>query len=194
MLTTKGSSAIARLSSLLAEIDAWNDEQVTPPAAIAGVAGSAGPHRLRLSVNAGRISGGHFVSQVASKVNADVDFRLPPGLTMATMAERLDGLVARHPGLSWRKIKGWDPNWTPEASTVAQSVRAAASVVRGQAPSPVVRLPASDASRWRALGVPSICYGPQPELASGVDDYVHEQDLIDCAKIYALSALAYLKA
>jgi succinyl-diaminopimelate desuccinylase len=58
----------------------------------------------------------------------------------------------------------------------------------------VVRLPASDASRWRALGVPAICYGPQLELASGIDDYVHEQDLIGCAKIYALSALSYLKA
>jgi succinyl-diaminopimelate desuccinylase len=42
--------------------------------------------------------------------------------------------------------------------------------------------------------VPAICFGPQPELASGIDDYVREQDLIDCAKIYALSALAYLNA
>lgn len=194
MLTTKGSSAIARLSSLLTEIDGWNDEQVSPPAEIAGVAGSAGPHRLRLSVNAGRISGGHFVSQVASKATAEVDFRLPPGLTMAAVASRLDALIGRHPGLSWRRIKGWDANWTAETSTVAQSVRAAASIVRGHPPSPVVRLPASDASRWRARGVQAICYGPQPELASGVDDYVHEQDLVDCAKVYALSALAYLKA
>ena len=194
MLTTRGSSAIAGLSKVLAEIDTWNDEQANPPAEIASVARSAGAHRLRLSVNAGTLSGGHFVSQVASKATAEVDLRLPPGLTLAQMSARLDALVARHPGVQWRKIKGWEPNWTAETSTISQSVAAAAMFVRSQSPPPVVRLPASDASRWRRLGVPSVCYGPQPELASGVDDYVVEQDLIDCAKVYAISILAYLMA
>lgn len=192
MLTTRGSSAIARLAAVLTEIDAWNDEQVRPPSDIASVQTAAGAHRLRLSVNPGTINGGHFVSQVASTAKAEVDFRLPPGLTLRDMSERLDALVARHRGLTWRKIKGWDPNWTAETSAIARSVSAVAVLVRGTAPPPVVRLPASDASRWRALGVPAICYGPQPELASGTDDYVNEQDLTDCAKIYALSALAYL--
>lgn len=194
MLTTRGSSAIARLANALAEIDTWNDEQVRPPVEIARVADAAGPHRQRLSVNPGTITGGHFVSQVASSVTAEVDFRLPPGLTLDDMSTRLDALIARHPGLAWRKIKGWDPNWTAETSAIARSLSTAAAHVRGAAPPPVVRLPASDASRWRALGVPAICYGPQPELASGIDDYVNEQDLIDCATIYALSALAYLNS
>jgi succinyl-diaminopimelate desuccinylase len=48
------------------------------------------------------------------------------------------------------------------------------------------------ASRWRTHGIPAVCFGPQPELASGSDDYVNEQDVVDCAKIYALAALAYL--
>lgn len=194
MLTTRGSSAIARLANALAEIDAWNDEQVRPPVEIARVGDAAGPHRLRLSVNPGMISGGHFVSQVASRATAEVDFRLPPGLTLDDMSTRLDALTARHPGLAWRKIKGWDPNWTAQTSAIARSVSTAAAHVRGAAPPPVVRLPASDASRWRALGVPAVCYGPQPELASGVDDYVNEQDLVDCAKVYALSALTYLNS
>jgi succinyl-diaminopimelate desuccinylase len=194
MLTTRGSSAIARLAAVLAEIDAWNDEQAHPPSEIACVAATAGAHRLRLSANPGVISGGHFVSQAASKARAEVDFRLPPGLTLADIGSRLDAVLARHRGLTWTRIKGWEPNWTAETSAIAQSVGRAAMHVRGVAPPPVVRLPASDASRWRALGVPSVCYGPQPELASGIDDYVPEQDLVDCAKIYALSALAYLKA
>ncbi|MEZ5924298.1 MAG: M20/M25/M40 family metallo-hydrolase [Hyphomicrobiaceae bacterium] len=194
MLTTRGSSAIARLAHALTQIDAWNDEDVQPPADIASVQTAAGAHRLRLSVNPGTITGGHFVSQVASEATAEVDFRLPPGLTMKDMSVRLDALIARHPSLRWRKIKGWDPNWTAETSTIAKTVSAAAAKVRGRVPPPVVRLPASDASRWRALGVPSICYGPQPELASGIDDYVHEQDVVDCAKVYALSALAFLNA
>ena len=46
------------------------------------------------------------------------------------------------------------------------------------------RSPASDAARWRELGIPAVCFGPQPELASGVDDYVFAQDFCDCVAIY----------
>ena len=58
----------------------------------------------------------------------------------------------------------------------------------------VVRLPASDAMRWRALGVPAICFGPQPTLSAGCDDHVIEQDLLDCASIYARATLELLSA
>lgn len=66
--------------------------------------------------------------------------------------------------------------------------------MRGARPDAVVRLPASDGSRWRARGIPAICFGPQPLLASGIDDYVEEQDVVDCAKIHAMAALGYLAA
>ena len=68
----------------------------------------------------------------------------------------------------------------------------AVTAVRGAPPRPVVRLPGSDARRWRDLGVPAICYGPQPTLSSGIDDNALEQDLIDCAKVYARAALALM--
>lgn len=67
-------------------------------------------------------------------------------------------------------------------------LRAAARRVRGEAPLDVTRLPASDASRWRALGVPAVCYGPQPGLASGVDDHVLRGDLLDRVAIHAGAA------
>ena len=47
---------------------------------------------------------------------------------------------------------------------------------------------------WGDLGVPAVCYGPQPTLSAGVDDYANEQDVIDCAKIYARTALGMLRA
>ena len=65
-------------------------------------------------------------------------------------------------------------------------------VVRGKPPALVVRLPASDASRWRRAGVQAVCFGPQPLLASGIDDFVYRKDFLDCAKIYAIAALDYL--
>jgi succinyl-diaminopimelate desuccinylase len=39
------------------------------------------------------------------------------------------------------------------------------------------------------LGVPAVCYGPQPLLSAGVDDYANEQDVVDCARVYARACL-----
>jgi succinyl-diaminopimelate desuccinylase len=190
MLTVAGASAIARLSRVIAEIDRWNDEQVSPPAELAAVAANAGEHGLRLSVNAGTIRGGRFVSQKADQSAAEIDFRVPPGLTVDEVEQRVR--TACGDAIAVRRIKGWDPNWTAPADPIVMAVGAAALSVRGRESPPVVRLPASDASRWRARGIPAVCFGPQPLLASGVDDYVEEQDVIDCAAIYARAAVDWL--
>lgn len=191
MLAEVGSSPIARLAAALAELDGWNAIRTEPPGTLAGLSAGPGGHGLRLSANLGRVEGGTLVSQVATEVRAEVDFRIPPGLGLAQISARLDALAGKH-GLSWRRIKGWEPNWTPPDSELTRRLSAAAEVVRGEAPLIVVRLPASDASRWRARGVPAICYGPQPTLVAGVDDFVHEQDVLDCAAVYMLAALDYL--
>ena len=182
MLTQRGSAATARLAAALAEIDGWNDVIVPPPQP--GLDHDGNREGMRLSANIGRIAGGDFVSQAASTAEAEIDFRLPPGLALSDLSARLDALCAASPALSWDTIKGWDANGSDPDSTVARAVRDAAAEVRGEAPRDVTRLPASDAARWRALGVPSVCYGPQPELASGVDDHVLRADFLDCIAIY----------
>jgi succinyl-diaminopimelate desuccinylase len=40
--------------------------------------------------------------------------------------------------------------------------------------------------------VPAVCFGPQPTLVAGIDDYAEEADIVDCAKIYVRTALALL--
>ena len=104
---------------------------------------------------------------------------------------RLTEITQRVPGVSFRHIKGWNPNWTTSDTDIVGALETAVSRIRGTLPEHVVRLPASDASRWRWQGIPAICYGPQPLLASGVDDFAYAQDVVDCAKIYALAAIAY---
>jgi succinyl-diaminopimelate desuccinylase len=192
MLTVAGASAIARLCRVITEIDRWNDEQVKPPSELAAVVVNAGEHGLRLSVNAGTIHGGRFVSQKADQSVAEIDFRVPPGLTIESVERRVREACAET--ISVRHIKGWDPNWTAPIDPIAQAVADAALEIRRRKSPPVVRLPASDASRWRARSIPAVCFGPQPLLASGVDDYVEEQDVIDCAAIYTNAAVAWLRS
>lgn len=192
MLTRAGSSAIARLARLLAAIDSWNDETVMPPDGMSALDDFAGAHGLRLSVNAGKIQGGDFVSQVAVKARAEVDFRVPPGLTIEAVEKRVSDLAEAIGGITVTRIKGWNPNWTPIEHALPQALLAASTALRGKAAAPVVRLPASDAMRWRARGVPAICFGPQAELASGIDDYVFEEDVVDCVAIYMAAAQSLL--
>ena len=89
--------------------------------------------------------------------------------------------------------KAWDANWTALDNPLVVALAAAAQTVRGEQPAFVVRLPGSDARRWRDLGVAAVCYGPQPTLSAGIDDYANEQDVVDCAKIYACTSLALWK-
>ncbi|WP_158553269.1 MULTISPECIES: M20/M25/M40 family metallo-hydrolase [Mesorhizobium] len=188
MLSQQGSSAIARLSKLLASLDQWNDEQSAPPPDVAVLANNAGEHGLRLSVNAGTISGGSFVSQVATRAVAEVDFRVPPGMKIDKIMKRVCALAEQIGGIKVTRIKGWDPNWTAIDSELCTAMLDATAAIRGEAARSVVRLPASDAARWRARGIPAICYGPQAELASGVNDYVYEEDVVDCVAVYMAAA------
>src|ERR1700756_3852504 len=89
-------------------------------------------------------------------------------------------------------VKAWDANWTALDNPLVVELASAATTVRSAAPSLVVRLRGSDARRWRDLGVPAVCYGPQPTLSAGIDDYAEEKDVLDCAKVYARTALALL--
>jgi succinyl-diaminopimelate desuccinylase len=190
MLARPGSSAITKLAEVIGKLDQMNSDQIMPPPELSCLSGTAGDERLRLSINAGIIAGGRFISQVATDCRCEIDIRVPPGLTIDEVEARVSRLMGD--GLSCRRLKGWNPNWTSPGEPIVCAVADAAQAVRGTASPPVVRLPASDASRWRAHGIPAVCFGPQPELASGSDDYINERDLIDCTKIYALAALAYL--
>ncbi len=192
MLSGPASSAVTRLVRAITQIDQWNEIQISPPDELGILKPHAGDHGFRLSVNTGTIEGGHFISQVATQAKAEVDFRLPPGMSRDGLECRLERLCTDVEGLSFSHIKGWDPNWTPPGAAICRAVAEAADKVRAVPPLPVVRLPASDASRWRAIGVPAVCYGPQPLLASGVDDFAFAKDIVDCAKIYALAAVHFL--
>ena len=186
----RGETAVMKLAAFLARIDAMNEMYASLPRELAGVSGGEGNWGLRLSLNAGTLLAGTVRSQVATSARAQIDIRLPPGISAqaceAMIREQTDG---EDIGIG----KAWDANWTALDNPLVVELASAATTVRGAAPSFVVRLPGSDARRWRDLGVPAVCYGPQPTLSAGIDDYVNEQDVVDCAKIYARTTLALMR-
>jgi succinyl-diaminopimelate desuccinylase len=187
----RGETAVMRLATFLAQLDAMNDTYATLPPELKGVTGGEGNLGLRLSLNAGAISGGTVRSQIAPRARTELDIRLPPGIS----AKDCESLIRNQAtaDIDIRVVKVWDANWTALDNPLVVNLAAAVNTVRGKPPPYVVRLPGSDARRWRDLGVPALCYGPQPTLSAGVDDYAVEQDVIDCAKIYALTALSLMQ-
>lgn len=189
MLARRGFAATARLAEVLGKIDEWNDRIVASP--FPELDHSRNREGMRLTANIGRIGGGEFFSVSASSAWAEIDFRLPPGLTLDEMRADLDRVCSAE-YLSWDWVKGWEANWSAPELPVVRAIRAAAKRTRGEQPADVTRLPASDASRWRQAGIPAVCFGPQPELASGVDDYVNKRDFFDCCDIYTDALLNLL--
>jgi succinyl-diaminopimelate desuccinylase len=186
----RGQTAVIKLAALLGRLDTMNDMYATLPRELVGVTGGEGNMGLRLSLNAGTIAAGTVRSQVATRARAEIDVRLPPGIT----AQACEQMIRKQaPDISVAVVKAWNANWTALDNPLVVALAAAVRAVRGERPQFVVRLPGSDARRWRDLGVPAVCYGPQPTLSAGVDDYANERDVVDCAKIYARTCLALME-
>ncbi|MBV9066961.1 MAG: M20/M25/M40 family metallo-hydrolase [Methylobacteriaceae bacterium] len=185
----RGQTAVGKLAAILTQIDAINDLFADVPPELTGVSGGDDNLGLRVSLNAGTVEAGGVRSLIATKAHAHIDVRLPPGITGAEIERRVRETAADSRGTTIKVSKAWDASWTALANPVVSTLLEAATQVRGAAPQFVVRLPGSDARRWRDLGVPAICYGPQPTLSAGVDDYVDEQDALDCTRVYARAAV-----
>jgi succinyl-diaminopimelate desuccinylase len=181
----RGETAAAKLASLLSRIDGVNEMYAKIPSEIEGISGGEGDVGLRVSLNAGTVTAGGVRSLIATRARAEVDVRLPPGVSGAEIERRVRAEAAGDPAISVTAVKAWDANWTALSDPLVRELLDAATAVRGHRPQFVVRLPGSDARRWRDLGVPAACYGPQPTLSAGADDYANEQDVVDCAKVYA---------
>jgi succinyl-diaminopimelate desuccinylase len=152
---------------------------------------------LVLTANVGTITAGTFIGQVATQAVAEVDFRVPPGMTIDDVEQLVRTTVDDEVGASRitvERIKGWDPSVTSTESSLVHSWNEAAVSAGFPLPDIAVRLPASDASRWRQRGVPALCYGPQPTESAGIDDFAFENEVLKCTALYTLTTMRFLSA
>ena len=189
----RGDTAVARLAGALHRLDDLNDWHVEPPPALAGALSDPAHPGRRVALNVGILEAGDARGMIAPEARAGLDVRLPPGLSLELLDERVRECL-QGSGVEYLRGRGWEANWTDPEDDLARAASSAARLVRGEPPVLTVRHPASDAMRWRSLRRPAVCYGPQPTLSAGVDDYAVEQDVVDCCAVYALAALLYGRA
>lgn len=148
-----------------------------------------------VSVNIGTIQGGTKVNMVADGCTVQVDSRVPFGLDYTEVLAEANRLL-REAGIE-TEVKPFgfygNANWTSDNDEIVDLVVKNIAKVTQEDAYGVLQWASSDARYFRRHGIPVLQYGPA-EL-SGIHSFnerVPIQNLIESAKVYALTALEYL--
>jgi acetylornithine deacetylase/succinyl-diaminopimelate desuccinylase-like protein len=199
-----GINAIDRLRQALDAISALTSmpvhapEVVTQAIAVARVVSEplGGPGESetlgRVTVNIGHVVGGTSMNLIPASARAGIDIRLPVGVQAADVEGRLAAALAPIPGVTWRIVRRFEPNFTSPDAEIVRSVTAAATHVLGRPPAVNMRVGGSDSRLYRMAGIPTVVYGPTPYNMGGADEYALVAELHTVAMVHALAALNFL--
>ncbi len=201
-----GDNAIERLTEALHRLTELRRLPVaTPPAIAAAIAEArevsertAGKGEAEVltsvTVNTGLIVGGSKVNLVPDQAAAEVDVRLPVGVSVETVLGEARRLAGGVPGVTLEVLQRYEPNWTDPGHEIFQRLRRNAEEVSGRRPVVTMRVGASDSRLYRLAGIPSAVYGPTPYNMGAPDEYIMVEDLTLVARVHALTALDFLTA
>ena len=202
----KGVNAIDRLRTALDELKAFEELPVDAPPDITTaiseasivseeLSGAGESNTLqRVTVNIGVVAGGISPNLIPAAARAQVDIRLPVGVTTRSVEEELGRRLGRLEGISWQVTNRWEPSYTPPDHEIIQRTLRAATEILGRRPVANMRVGASDARIYRAFGIPSVVFGCTPFNMGGPDEHVLIDELVAVAQVHALTAFGYLAA
>jgi succinyl-diaminopimelate desuccinylase len=147
-----------------------------------------------VNVNLGTIRGGTKINLTADYCEADVDIRLPPGVSGAAMLQHAGRVVRAHRGAEYEVIRRSEPNYsTPDHPLFTLMSRNVAETT-GTAPGLTIGAPATDSRVFRRAGMPVAVFGPRPYNLGAADEYITVADYLDTIRVHGLTALDYLTA
>lgn len=202
----KGVNAIDRLRTALDRVKELERLRVVAPGAVARaivdassisepISGAGETDILqRVSVNIGTIAGGASPNLVPMRAVAEIDIRLPVGLTTELLQQKLDASLGVLEGVSWRVLRRFEPSFTDPTHEIVVRVREAAREVLGIAPTVNMRVGASDARWYRMHGIPSVVYGLTPFNMGASDEHILIEELKAVATVHTLAAFDFLSA
>lgn len=146
----------------------------------------------RLTVNIGTVSGGVAVNIIPDRAGARLDFRFPPGLSIAAVLAEIERRMGDHPRVDWSVLSSHEPNVTEPGHEIVQTVLRHARSGGIGAVVANMRPGFSDSRFYRAAGIPAVVYGPAPNNMGGADEYVLIDDLNAVFRVHVLAAAQYL--
>jgi succinyl-diaminopimelate desuccinylase len=148
----------------------------------------------RVTVNIGTIAGGASPNLVPRRAVAEIDIRLPVGVTTDLLQHTLDARLGALEGVSWRILRRFEPSFTDPGHEIVVRVREAAREVLGTTPAVNMRVGGSDSRWYRMHGVPTVVYGLTPFNMGATDEYILVEELRAVAKVHTLAAFDFLSA
>jgi acetylornithine deacetylase/succinyl-diaminopimelate desuccinylase family protein len=201
-----GDNAVDRLTASLAHLVRLRDHRVDTPLAIARAIdaaravseplGGAGESNVltSITVNVGVITGGSKINLVPDVASAEVDVRLPVGISTEAALTEARRLVSHVPAVELEALRRFEPTYTDPRHELMERLCANAQAVMGRRPVVNMRVGASDARLYRGAGVPTAVYGPTPYNMGGPDEHVSVEELQTLSRVYALTAFDFLTA
>ncbi|MEM4489125.1 MAG: ArgE/DapE family deacylase [Desulfurococcaceae archaeon] len=146
----------------------------------------------RPSFNVGIIKGGHKVNVVPDYCEAEVDIRLPIGVPKEVILVLIDEVVKKF-NVEIELMTAFDANYTLPETRLVKELSNSIRTILGIEPSLFVQWASSDARFYRSKNVPTVHYGPAVlEGIHGYNEKVKIADIVNAAKVYALTALRIL--
>jgi len=176
------------LGRLLGEFERLEEEFAAAP-----------PHPLcgREQLNVGMIEAGDYVNRLPTPIRVTGTWRWMPGKTQEQVRATLQSLCKRLAGQSsltfdFSLEATREPFETPADHPVIRAFEAAGRHLAGSPPQRIGMALVGDANLFaNEAGVPTIYYGPAHETAHSDHERVSVQQLVHCARMYALAAMEF---
>jgi succinyl-diaminopimelate desuccinylase len=147
-----------------------------------------------LAVSVGTLRGGGQVNLIPEAASAEVDFRVPPGLTTAAVEQEARRRIrqAVRSRVEVAVFNQCDPYVTSTDAALVKLVLANAKALNRRTVLPVVRLGYTDGRFFRRARIPTVVYGPAVHNMGGPDEHVETGDLLEVATVHAGAVLDML--
>ena len=146
----------------------------------------------RVTVNVGTLRAGGQVNLIPAAAEAELDFRLPPGLSTASILRVLERAAARTRGVRIEVINRCESYVTSPRERLVRLIVDNAREAAGVRVLPVLRLGYTDGRFFRREGIPTVVYGPRVHRMGGPDEYIEENELIQVARVHVSAVFDYL--
>jgi succinyl-diaminopimelate desuccinylase len=140
-----------------------------------------------LAVSVGTLRGGGQVNLIPESAMAEVDVRVPPGLTTAAVEKEARRRIRQkaRSSVTVDVFNRCDPYVTRPDAPLVKLVLANAKTLNRRTVLPVVRLGYTDGRFFRRAGIPTVVYGPAVHNMGGPDEYIETTDLLEVAVAHA---------
>ena len=151
----------------------------------------------KATVNIGTIQGGSKDNIVPAYCKAEVDVRVPIGISPEDFKNALESKI-KETGtdikISWARdpITITGATYTSPSTKIVELLAQNSEQITGNEPLMSFTSGGTDCRYWRDLGIPAVSYGPKVYGMGGIDENITIEDLVTTTKVHITTIIDYL--